>query len=269
MKKFLRLFLYIVLALLALNLLIVPFLEPTLIFFPVKHMGPDPMSIGLAYDDIYFKADDQARLNGWFVRNPASDKVILLLHGNGGNISHRLDLIKILRSLPANVFIIDYHGYGYSEGEPSEKKLYLAAKGAYDYLLKQKGYRPDQIIVMGSSLGAAVAVRLAADVEVGGLIMQKSFSRLKDMAVRMNPLYRKPFIWLTSRFDNLEQIKKVVEPKLIIHSKQDEIIPYQMSLDLYQAAQQPKTLLLLEQGGHNDIYSSPEYMEALRRHIVI
>jgi len=264
-KKLLRYLLYIVLAALAFNLLIVPLLEPVIIYFPIKKMRPGPDSVGLKYEDIYLKAKDRVKLNGWYLDNQATDKVILLFHGNGGNISHRLEIMQILYSLPADVFIIDYHGYGNSGGRPSENNLYLDAEAAYDFLVQEKQYRPKEIVIMGSSLGGAVAIWLAAQEESAGLIIQKAFTSAADIAVTMNPLYRKPFVWLRSKFNNLAEIQNVDEPKLIIHSKKDEIIPYEMSVKLYKAAGGAKELLLLDQGGHNDIYGTPEYMKALRQ----
>lgn len=267
LKNTFRYILYLLLGLLALNLFIVPLLEPSMIYFPVKGLVGDPGSIGLKFEDIYLKAADGVKLNAWYLDNKAAKKVILLLHGNGGNISHRLDMISVLHALPANVFIIDYHGYGNSEGEPNEQRLYLAAKAAYKYLVEQKKYQPDKIIVMGSSLGGAVAAYLAVEEEVGGLILQRTFTSAKDMAVLLNPLYRKPFVWLRSSFDNLGLIKKVKAPKLIIHSKEDEVIPYTMSERLFARAEEPKELLLLDRGGHNDIYMTREYIDALQRMI--
>ncbi len=265
MKRLLRYLLYILLAALAFNLLIVPLLEPTAIFFPIKTMRSDPASVGLKFQDIYLTAKDGVKLNAWYLDNQAVDKVILLFHGNGGNISHRLEILQVLYSLPADVLIIDYHGYGNSGGRPSEDNLYLDAEAAYDFLVREKQYEPKQIIIMGSSLGGAVAIWLAVQEEAGGLIIQKAFTSAADMAVKMNPLYRKPIVWLKTKFNNLEEIGNVTEPKLIIHSKKDEIIPYEMSVKLFKAAREPKELLLLERGGHNDIYISVPYLEALRK----
>jgi len=264
-KKFISYLLVMFGALLIINLFIVPLIEPGMIYFPTKEIGMDPASVGLKYEDVYFKTSDGIKINGWLVKNNRSKKVILFFHGNGGNISHRMDLIKLLHALPASVFIIDYHGYGRSEGKPSEKNLYLDAKAAYDYLIKEKKYRPSQIVVMGSSLGGAVATELAVRERVGALILKSSFTSAKEMAVRMNPLYRIPIVWIRSDFDNLKKIGKVEVPVLIIHSKKDEMIPYQMSVALYEKANQPKRLLLLEKYRHNDFIRAPEYIRSLRQ----
>ncbi|MEE8637669.1 MAG: alpha/beta hydrolase [Candidatus Margulisiibacteriota bacterium] len=265
MKKLMRYLLLILGTLLVINLFIVPLYEPSLIYFPAREIGRDPGSIGLAYEDVYIRTEDGVKINGWFVKNNDSNKVILLFHGNGGNISHRLPLIKLLYDLPANIFIIDYHGYGRSEGKPSEQNLYLDARASYDHLIDQKKYQPEQIIVMGSSLGGAVATELAVSRKIGGLVLLRSFTSVPAMAPRLNPLYRWPIIWPRSKFDSLARISRIKAPLLIVHSKEDEMIPCRMSVSLYEKALQPKKLLLLEKGGHNDLYATPEYVRSLRK----
>lgn len=264
-KKFTRYLLVIIGTMVFINLFIVPLNEPSMIYFPTKEIIQVPSSIGLAYEDVFITTEDGAKINAWFIKNRASNKVILHFHGNGGNISHRLPLIRLLHSLPANVFIIDYRGYGRSEGKPSEENLYRDAKAAYDFLVKQKKYRPSQIIAMGSSLGGAVATYLAANEKVGGLVLLRTFTSGAVMAARMSPLYRKPIIWIRSNYDSLARIDKINCPKLIVHSKEDEIIPYRMSVALYEKASDPKKLLLLEKGRHDDLFASKGYIEALRQ----
>lgn len=265
MKRIIYYLLLIVGALVLINLFLVPVMEPTMIYLPTRGMGANPRSIGLPYEDVFVTCKDDVKINGWFVENKAADKVILLFHGNGGNISYRLPLISLLYRLPASIFIIDYHGYGKSEGKPAEKNLYLDADAAYNYLIEVKEYQPDQIIVMGSSLGGAVATYLAEKEKVGGLVLLRSFTSARDMAQLTMPLYRRPFIWIRSKFDSLERINKISAPKLIVHSKKDETIPYTMSEALYGKAADPKQLILLEEGSHNDLIVAKRYISALRR----
>jgi fermentation-respiration switch protein FrsA (DUF1100 family) len=264
MKKAFRYLLTVLATLVILNLFLVPLIEPGMIYFPTKDLGRDPSSLGLEYEDVFLEAADGAKIHGWFIGDRASGKVILLFHGNGGNLSHRLPLIRLLHGLPANVFIIDYHGYGRSEGSPTEQNLYLDALAAYDFLRTQKKYSSPHIILYGSSLGGAVAVDLAAREKVGGVILESTFTSARDMAARMNFLYRWPIVWIRSRFDTLAKIALIKAPLLIVHSKEDEMIPYQMALALYQRAAQPKELLLLEKGGHNDFMMTPEYIKSLK-----
>jgi hypothetical protein len=235
-----------------------------MIYFPVKEIEATPGMVGIKYEDVWLKTEDGTKINGWFVPNKNSRKVILFFHGNGGNISHRLDKIGFFHALPANVFVIDYHGYGRSEGAPSEENLYRDAKAAYQYLISEKKFYPQQIVVYGSSLGGVVAVDLATKKEIGGLILQSTFTSAKDMAVRMNPLYRRPIVWIRSSFDAIGKIGKVRVPVLIIHSREDEMVPYQMSIALFEKASHPKKLLILEKGGHNDFIVTPEYIKDWR-----
>jgi fermentation-respiration switch protein FrsA (DUF1100 family) len=268
MKKIIQYLLLILGFLLVINLFIVPVLEPGMLYFPIKEIEQYPSSVGLEYEDVYLKTEDGMKINGWYVENKASKKVILLFHGNGGNLGHRVSLIRLLHALPANVFIIDYHGFGKSQGKPSEKNLYLDAEAAYKYLRELKKYKPEQIVVMGSSLGTAVATHLTAQEKVGGLILQKAFTSARAMAQHMNPLYRWPIIWIRSDFDTLKRIQNINVPVLFIHSKADEMIPYTMSVELYEKANEPKKLLLLEGYGHNDLVTAAEYIDGLRQVVV-
>ena len=260
-----RYVLIIVATLLFINFFFVPMYEPGLIYFPAREIEQTPSYIGIKYEDIYLRAADGKMVNGWFIGNDASQKVILLFHGNGGNLSHRLPIIRLLHGLPASVFIIDYHGYGKSEGHPSEANLYLDARAAYDYLTGPRKYRPEQIIVMGSSLGGAVAAELAAGERVGGLVLLRTFTSASDMAKLINPLYRRPIVWIRSRYDTMASLEKIRVPVLIVHSKQDEMIPYAMAVKLYEKAGGPKKLILLEEGRHNDLYADPAYISELKR----
>lgn len=265
MKRLARYLLMVVLGLLIVNLFIEPVVESRSLYFPVRVLGGDPASMGLEYEDVYLTTADGVKINGWFVKNETSPKVILLFHGNGGNLSHRLDTIRLLHALPSNIFAIDYHGFGRSGGQPSEKNLYLDAEAAYRYLVEEKNYSPSNIIIMGSSLGGAVATYLAEREKIGGLVLLRAFTSAPAMAPRVNPLYRWPIIWPRSRFDSLGRMSKIQVPLLIVHSRQDEMIPYQMAVALYERANQPKELLLLEKGGHNDPMAAPEYLKSLRR----
>jgi fermentation-respiration switch protein FrsA (DUF1100 family) len=251
--------------LIILNLFVVPLIEPGMIYFPVKELDRDPASLGLEYEDLFVKTGDGKKINGWFIKNRSSEKVILLFHGNGGNISHRLPLLRLLHGLPASVFIIDYHGYGSSQGRPSEQNLYLDARAAYAYLRKQKKYPASSIILYGSSLGGAVAVDLAAQEKVGGIVLEGAFTSAREMARCISFFYRRPFVWIRSRFDSLEKIDSIKAPLLIIHSKEDEMIPYRMALALYERASEPKKLLLLERGSHNDFIMTAEYIKSLKK----
>lgn len=236
-----------------------------MIYFPIKRVDQNPGDIGLKYEDVFLKTADGKTIHGWLIENKDSNKIILYFHGNGGNIGHRLPIIEMLYPLPVNIFMIDYHGYGKSEGRASEQNLYLDAQAAYDYLIREKKYLPAHIILMGSSMGGAVALDLAVREKVGGVILKSTFTSAKDMAKDMLFFFRWPMVWVRSDFNSLEKIDSIKAPVLIIHSKEDEMIPYQMSLTLYEKAVEPKKLLLLEKGRHNDLIVTPEYIEGLRQ----
>ena len=247
------------------NLFLEPWVERGMIYFPAKEIDQTPKSIGLAYEDVYIKSSGDKKIHGWFVENKDSSNVVLFFHGNGSNISDRIPIIKILYQLPASIFMIDYQGYGKSEGMPSEQNLYSDAKASYDYLITQKKYLSSQIVVMGRSLGGAVAVDLASRKDVKGVILESTFSSGEDMAKYMCFLFRKPIVWIRSKFDSPTKITLIKSPILIIHSKEDLTIPYQMSQDLYEKANEPKKLLLLQRGNHDYIKDSKEYIDSLKQ----
>ena len=221
------------------------------IFFPTKDFSEVPDSFGFEHEDIFLKTRDGLKINAWFVpakESYATKHTILFSHGNGGNISHRISKIAILNQLGLNVFIYDYRGYGKSEGRPSEAGIYLDAQAAYNYLTKEKGVSADKIIGYGESLGCAVTVDLASRVKLKALILEGAFSRAKDMAGEIFPLF--PSFLFHSKFDSLTKIRAITIPKLFIHSSNDEIVPIQLCRKLYDAAPAPKFFTTLE-GGHN------------------
>ena len=128
------------------------------IYFPYKFVEANPKDIGLSYEDVYFETSDGAKLNGWFIPAKAPPRAtVIFCHGNAGNISHRLDIIRMLNSLGLNIFIFDYRGYGRSRGWPTEKGTYLDLEAAHEYVLNRDDIDKEKIIVYGKSLGGAVA----------------------------------------------------------------------------------------------------------------
>lgn len=221
------------------------------IYFPMRDIELLPDAVGLSYEDVYLDTDDGVRLNAWFI--PAGDSrfTVLFCHGNGGNISHRIEKILILNQIGLDVFIFDYRGYGRSNGRPSEQGLYKDVQAAYSYLVSEKGVSPERIIVYGESLGGAVAIDLAAKKSVKALITESVFSSTEDMTKVIYPFL--PTFFISSKFDSVSKIKDVTAPKLIIHSHNDEIIPFNQSIKLLQASPGPKKHLVL-MGSHNTYY---------------
>jgi hypothetical protein len=233
----------------------VKYLEARSLFYPSKKIEYTPREIGLGFTDTYFKTEDGKTINAWFIPAKEAKYTILFFHGNGGNISHRLDKIKILNNLGLNIFIIDYRGYGKSEGKPSEKGVYLDAGAAYDYLVKIKGINPDSIIIYGESLGGAVAIELCTKVRAKALITEEAFSNISDMGKIMYPYI--PSFFVSDKFNSLARIEKINLPKLFIHSRNDNLVPFELGEKLYKKAKEPKQLAAIT-GDHNHAFLESE-----------
>ena len=232
-------------------LIVLRYKEKQSIYFPERKIVSSPAFLSLPFEDIYFKTSDAVELNGWFIPAKDASNTLLYAHGNAGNIGNRLDKIILFHKLGINVFIFDYRGYGKSKGRPDEKGLYTDGKAAYDYLILQKKISPDEIILYGESLGGAVAIDLATKVDAKALISEGTFTCVKDMAKTMYPFV--PSALFVSRFDSLAKIQGVAIPKLIIHSLDDEMIPFSLAEKLFQAASPPKQLLKIK-GEHNSAF---------------
>lgn len=181
---------------------------------------------------------------------------VLFFHGNAGNISHRLQTIELLNRLGLDTLIIDYRGYGRSGGQPSEKGLYLDAEAAYDWLRARPGTEPGSIVAFGRSLGGAVAVELARRRPVSALIVESAFASTAEIGRELLPFLPVPLL-VTQRFDSLGKVRALAVPKLFIHGRDDEIIPFRHGTLLFNAAAAPKRFAALA-GGHNDAFLLPE-----------
>ncbi len=250
-------------------------LENQLIYFPTRYPEGlwDPKAVtansGCTIEDQFFLTSDGLKLHGWLCRpmhaeGLTGDMVLLVFHGNAGNLSQRAELLFRLAMTPAQVFIIDYRGYGRSEGKPTEKGLYLDARAAWDHLVGKRSFSPDQIVLFGKSLGGAVAVDLATEVKPAGLIVQSSFTSVPDMAAVHFPFVPKALI--RTRMDSLSKIGGIKVPKLLIHSSADEVVPFEMGRRLYEAASEPKRFFAVEGAGHNEtlVVGGHAYNAAIR-----
>jgi hypothetical protein len=234
-----------------------------LVYFPSRvHDGGTPAALGLAYEDVVLRADDGVRLHAWLVRAPAAQHTVLFLHGNAGNISHRLDKLAVLTDAGADVLLLDYRGYGASEGTPDEAGTYRDADAAYGWLLG-RGVAAGDLVVYGESLGGPIAADLAARREVGGLILESAPSSILRVAQHHYP-WLPVGAFLSVRYDALARMPRVRAPVLILHSSEDEIIPFEMAQELHAAAAAPKRLVRLH-GGHNDnfLVSAEAYSAAI------
>jgi uncharacterized protein len=240
-------------------------IEPRMLYHPDHQIVQTPDQAGLKYEDVTLTTLDGIRINGWFVPVQDAKLTILFFHGNAGNISHRLEKLAILHDLGVNTFIIDYRGFGRSEGKPSEQGTYHDAQAAYEYLIQQRKLVPHSIIAYGESLGSAVAADLASKVEVGGLVLEEAFTSVGDVGQKMFPFF--PVRWLVqNKYDTLSKIPHIKVPVLILHSHEDEIFNMSYPQRLLAAGNDPKTLVELH-GSHNDAFlvSAAVYREALQK----
>jgi len=227
------------------------FLEYKSLYSPLSRIEATPKDVDIDYEDVAVTTTDGIRISGWFIPAQNPRATLLFCHGNGGNISHRLEKLRMFNFLGLNVFIFDYRGYGQSKGSPSERGLYLDAEAAYEYLLREKGLAPQEVIAYGESLGGAVAVDLAARHKLGGVIIEEGFTSSRDMGRVILPFI--PSFIYKSKFDSLKKIKHITAPKLIFHSVNDEIVPFEFGKRLFDEAPEPKEFVQLK-GGHNDAF---------------
>ena len=246
------------------------YMQESLIYYPnmpARDLISSPEDIGLTYQNVELVTDDNIQLHGWFIPNDNAKGTLLFFHGNAGNISHRLESISLFHDLELNVFIIDYRGYGRSEGKTTEKGTYLDAEAAWHYLTHTRGISGEQIIIFGRSLGASIASWLASQHTPAALIIESGFTSVPSMAQRFYPFL--PVRWLTTfRYDSKRYVANIQSPIMVAHSKDDEIIPYHEGREIFAAAAEPKMFLEM-QGGHNDgfIVSGTSYVEGLRSFI--
>jgi hypothetical protein len=244
--------------------LVLYFRQPALTFYPTRDMPYNPGDIGLEYEKVQLRTPDHLALFGWYIPAKNAQFTLLYCHGNGGNISYTLDSINIFNELGLNCFIFDYRGYGASQGKPTEEGTYIDAQAAYDWLIKEKKLEPADIIIFGWSLGGSIAAHLASNVEAKGLIIESGFTSYADIGQKFYP-YMPVRLFVRYGFKTRDYLKQVNCPVLIIHSRNDEISPFELGLRLYEeAANEPKEFLEIF-GNHNDgfLYSGQIYREGL------
>lgn len=231
--------------------------------FPTRDLVTTPARIDLVYEDINLRTEDGVLIHGWWLPHPQPRGALLFFHGNAGNISHRLDSLRIFHNLGLGVLIIDYRGYGQSEGSPSEEGTYLDAEAAWRHLTEDRGIPAQEIVLFGRSLGGAVAAWLAALEQPAGLIVESGFTSVPDLAAQLYPFIP---VRLLVRFDydTRAGVAAMQNPVLIIHSRDDDIIPFSHGEALHAAAPVAHDMLVLR-GGHNDgfIVSHADYVRGL------
>ncbi len=243
---------------------LLPAFEHRSIYFPSAAYEAAPESFGLRAETLEIASAGGVRLAGWWIRGKGSTALVYL-HGNGGNISHRLERTKILvDSLGLDVFLVDYRGYGRSTGRPSEAGLYADGEAIYD-AARERGFSPDRTVLFGESLGGAVAVETALRRPCRALILEAPFLSIPRMAKAIYPLL--PSVLVRTKFDNEEKIGRVTVPKLIAAAEQDDVVPLKQTRRLFELAREPKRFYLIRGASHNNTYivGGREYLEAWRR----
>lgn len=248
---------------------VVRFLEGRMIYFPARYpMGVwDPARLGVTARDVWFEAEDGVRLHAWRfpaagVEDGAPAPVLLWMHGNAGNLTGRAPHAQELARQGLEVLVFDYRGYGRSEGSPDEEGIYADAAAAHRWLVGEGEVDPERIVLYGRSLGAAPAARLSTRVEHGGLILVSPFPSAASMGRRILPGLH---LLARSRFPVARWVAERHTPLLVIHGQRDDIVPVELGRRVFEAAAEPKELVLLPGAGHNDILAAGgrRYLDAV------
>ena len=229
--------------------------ERKLIYFPQRAHDVTPRQLGLAFEDLTLTAEDGVRIHAFYLPPPGEPRwTVLFAHGNGGNLSHRLDRALFLQSkLGAAVLLFDYRGYGRSEGSPDEEGTYRDARAAHRWLVEQKRVPLDRLVIFGESLGSAVALDLALVRPSRALVLESPFASVPAMARAVYPfLPLWPFV--RTRYDNEAKAPRLTVPLLVLHGDRDEVVPFAQGRRVFEAAPGPKRFFAIPGAGHNDTY---------------
>jgi fermentation-respiration switch protein FrsA (DUF1100 family) len=241
--------------------------EYSRVYKPGPILDASVADVGLPFQDVYFKTRDGVELNGWFfpadTNSPRAQIVFLVCHGNEGSIGRRQAYYQILLKTGVSVFAFDYRGYGHSGGRPSEEGTYLDAQAAYGWL-RQKGYVGHTIIPLGESLGGGVASELCLREETGGIILESTFTNIRDLGEELFPWL--PVRWInTIQYDTHGKLPRVKVPVLILHSHEDKWIAFHHAEKNFAAAKEPKLLWEIK-GVHGDPLADPAlFQEGIER----
>ena len=241
-----------------------------LLYHPTAEIEATPEVVGLGYEDVWLENRLGTRLHGWWVPCDGSRLTLLFCHGNGGNVSHRVESLRLFHEMGISVLVFDYSGYGQSGGSPSEGATRADARAAFDWLARGRGMEPDRIVLFGRSLGGAVAAGLAAElaaegVQPAGIILESTFTSVGDMGAAMYPWFPVRRL-VRDRYDSREALAGLRIPALFGHSPDDDVVPFALGRDLYESYGGPKTFLPMR-GGHNRGYAAmgAAYTEPLGR----
>jgi fermentation-respiration switch protein FrsA (DUF1100 family) len=249
-------------------LVLVRIFEARFVFFPdyPGRLAGDWNPRNLAVQDTWLTTSDGTKLHAWWIPNEKAKFTFLAFHGNAGNIADRAPIYEFLRDVPGNVLALEYRGYGHSEGKPSEHGLYRDAATAYDYLVNVRHIDPRTIISFGQSLGTAVAAHLAAQQQVGAVILEAPFpsaARLAKVIFRFLPGLS---FLVRGQFDTQARLQEIHAPIFIVHCRQDPVLPFKLGQEVYVASNPPKTFLEINGLCHEEasIIAPEKYRAALQ-----
>ena len=236
-------------------------LERSLVYYPRPYPDGDWEPPYLPIEDAWFTAQDGTKLHGWYVPHPNPRAVALFCHGNAGNIASRAPGLAVLHYRhQVSVLAFDYRGYGRSEGTPSERGILMDARAALAWLEERTGHRPEEMVFMGRSLGGGVAVDLAAEHNPRGLVLASTFTSLPEVGKHFTPILPTRLI-MTQRLNSKAKIANYHGPLLMSHGNEDSIVPYELGVELFEAAPGRKQFITIDGGDHND-QQSEEYSRA-------
>ncbi len=262
--------LYVLLSITALlyaSLLVLLYFAQGFVVFPAgRNVWTSPEAMNWDFEEVRLPVGAYETF-GWFIPAPHARGVLLFSHGNAGAIADRMESIGIFRELGFDVLVYDYGGYGYSTGSPSEARCYADAMAMWDFLVRQRGIAPERILLFGRSLGGGVACDLASKVNPGAVILESTFISTVRMGKELYPFLPIGLL-LRHRFESDMKINRITAPVLVVHSRNDEIVPFAHGEKLYELARPPKTFLEIE-GGHNEgfLLSGSKYVDGLRRFV--
>lgn len=261
-----------------------------LIFHPSDDLIDSPLFYSLQVEELWLELDDGTKLRAWLAPAPLNqasqaapdeavtietsplvrDKIALVLQGNSGNVSMMSSRLAVLNSLGLAALTVDYPGYGPNQGHPSEAKVYQSAEAAWQWATRQ-GYRPEDILIFGYSLGGGVASHLAEQHPPAALVLDSTFTRLRDVPAWQFP-WLSPYFYLILRdaFDTRARLERIQCPLLILHSPGDEVVPFALGLGLYQTYQNNYKDMAEGHGGHTDFFlNQPLYQARIAALLVV
>jgi len=238
----------------------------SMIFHPVRGVAITPEQLGIEAEEVFIETEDGVKIHGFYLPAPGAKRALLFLHGNAGNASHRLPNAAELVRLECSVLVLDYRGYGLSEGSATEAGVYADARAGLDHLIEQRGFPENRIIVFGRSLGGAVAADLAQERKLAGVILESTFSSIADV-VSNGPAGALLRALAGRRFESASKIGKIRAPLLYFHGDRDEVIRYELGQQLFDVAPEPKAFETIHGAGHNDLtqVGGRPYFERIRK----